>query len=733
MAEASASFEQSEFPDERFEEVVDERGLTATVGLWALGLCVALSALFHLVLALRIATPWIFSDEWIYAELARSFAESGTLRLRETPGEVFSVLYPVLVAPAWLAGSMDTTYDLAKAINTVAMSLTAIPVYFWARRLTSPGLALMPAVLTLLMPAQVLSGMVMTENLFFPVFVLAAFAIGLMLERPTVLRQVAVLAAIGVAFLVRFHGVVLLAIVVSSVGLKLLFDLLAEPPARRETLRGLRAYLPLLVIGAVAAGGYVLYKTVVQDVSWTASFGAYRAAVESDYDLRIAARWVAVHYGEFALAVGLVPVVALLILTALAGRRSEALTRAERAFVAVALSAVLWLVAVAGVFASKHSLRIEERYMMHACPLAFIALAVWLHRGAPRPALATTVATAVPFGLIVLIGLPPLLNLSILSDTFAFVPLVRLESLLDITAQRVEVLVGIAAFAAALLVAYLPRAVLAVLAPAAIALYLAAGTWAYAGAIRDYSRLIEATVTDDGNLSWIDDEIGDERRAAYVLTEGLGGTPVRLWTTEIWNRSVGTVLYVEGAEPVGLPHAVASIDPDTGRVAAAIAVPTRYAVTDSRLQLAGTPVASERTQTLWRLDGPLRLASSVNGVYADGWMANDAVLSVFADPQRRPRVAVTVGRKGWGGPSKPGRVTIEVGPSGAGAGLGSVTAKRTWVVRSGRERRFVLPAPSPPFRVRAHVSTTFSPADHGLADPRRLGAQVDFRLVPDRS
>ena len=49
-----------------------------------------------------------------------------------------SLLYPLLLAPAWFADSMGTTYALAKGITAAAMALAAVPVYLWGRRLVPP-------------------------------------------------------------------------------------------------------------------------------------------------------------------------------------------------------------------------------------------------------------------------------------------------------------------------------------------------------------------------------------------------------------------------------------------------------------------------------------------------------------------------------------------------------------------------------------------------------------------
>src|SRR3954452_4847385 len=98
---------------------------------------------------------------------------------------------------------MHTTFELTKATNAFLLSSTAIPVYLWGRRFVSFGWSLVAAGLVLLMPAFAFAGLVMTENIAFPTFVLALYVTALALERPTVPRQLGALAAIGLAAVSR--------------------------------------------------------------------------------------------------------------------------------------------------------------------------------------------------------------------------------------------------------------------------------------------------------------------------------------------------------------------------------------------------------------------------------------------------------------------------------------------------------------------------------------------------
>ena len=124
----------------------------------ALGGLLLVSIAVRIWLSSKIVSPWIMVDEYLYSEMAKSFATSGHFLVRGAPSGINNVVYPALISPAWLAHPMGTTYALAKAINVVVMTATAIPLYLWARRLVAPVLALLAVVLTLLMPAFIYTG-----------------------------------------------------------------------------------------------------------------------------------------------------------------------------------------------------------------------------------------------------------------------------------------------------------------------------------------------------------------------------------------------------------------------------------------------------------------------------------------------------------------------------------------------------------------------------------------------
>ena len=83
-------------------------GSRTTVLTTALAGFVLILFALRLWLTRKIATPWIMSDELLYSELARSFADSGHFLVRGEFYPIYNVGYPLFISPAWLAGSMET-------------------------------------------------------------------------------------------------------------------------------------------------------------------------------------------------------------------------------------------------------------------------------------------------------------------------------------------------------------------------------------------------------------------------------------------------------------------------------------------------------------------------------------------------------------------------------------------------------------------------------------------------
>jgi hypothetical protein len=664
----------------------------------------------------RVEGPWIMADELTYSDMAKSFADGEGLTVRGFPSYA-RTFYPVLISPAWFADSVETAFAAAKAINTVAMTLSAIPLYLWARRFLSEGWALAAATLLLLLPAFAYTSTIMTENAFLPLFLLALFAFARVLETPTLTWQLVAVAAALSTVAIRLQGLALFAVLVTALVLDALVAAWSEESRLRELGRRLRAFAPMGVALLVLALAYVVYALVWYGGLWD-TLGGYRTVVELDYSLWEGIRWTVFHAGELVFAVGFLPAAAFLLLTG--GWMRPSAQPAERAFVCVTAAALLWIVPQAGFFASRYAERIEERNMFYVEPLLLLALVAWVACGAPRRPRWTAVAVAIPAAFLTAIPLERLFNVPILGDTFGLIPLLRISALVEGGTDAARVLLALGAVAAALLFVLVPRR-LAFVTISAVAVFLGMSAWSVAGTVRVQANATRLE-TQTRNADWIDDAVGSDAAVPFILTADLMANPHLLWQTEFWNRSVGDVYGLDATDPTSLPVVPTTAD-SRGRIVRAPGgrpLAPRYVVAQPGLNIVGEKVAAAGRLVLYRVPAPLRLESRLNGVYGDGWSGSNATYTRFS--QRPGTVRVEVGRAGWSGPDVPGRVTITVERIDSGRRVSNAR----WVVHSRSKRTFRLKAPAAAFRVNVQVQPTFSPAAYGFGDPRQLGAQVAF-------
>src|SRR4029079_3700242 len=205
--------------------------------LLVLGAIVVGAFLLYVLLATGVDGPRVHPDEELYTMGASSLAGGQGLTLR---GQHFGFgpLFPALLAAIIrLTGSVDAAYEWFKFANAFCFALTAVPVYLLARRLASAWWAVLAAGLSVAIPSAISIGTVMTESVSYPATALALYATAVALERPTVFRQFAVLAAVAVAFLIRPQFGVLYATWIGALGILWLIAPRSRTTARADRVR----------------------------------------------------------------------------------------------------------------------------------------------------------------------------------------------------------------------------------------------------------------------------------------------------------------------------------------------------------------------------------------------------------------------------------------------------------------------------------------------------------------
>src|SRR4029079_17941514 len=154
----------------------------------------------------------------VYSELAKSFAASGHFEIRGmSAGGSYGFVYPLLISAVYrLFDSVPDAYAAAKAVNSVVMSLAALPAYLLARRVLNRPFALAAAALARARPSALHTQRLMTENAFYPVFLCVALVLVRMLERPTRANQLGALALCALAYGTRQQALALFPAVLTA-------------------------------------------------------------------------------------------------------------------------------------------------------------------------------------------------------------------------------------------------------------------------------------------------------------------------------------------------------------------------------------------------------------------------------------------------------------------------------------------------------------------------------------
>jgi len=597
--------------------------LAAIPARWALAGIVTVSFAARALLSLAHATPTYLPDEYIYSELARSFATSGRPLIR---GELVSfpaLLEPLLAAPFWLGGNVELAYRLTLGLHALAMSLAAVPAYLLCRRLgLGKWLGVASGAIAVSFPALVLSSYVTADAVAYPLALTAVWLGVRALEQPAARAQLAFLGAAGLATFARVQYVVLPVAFLAAA-------LVVERWRIRAAVRLLRPTLLLLALPVAAVAALGVHRVL----------GYYAGVTDLPVGPLGLARALATQVMGVSYAAGFVLLPGALVALALGVARPQA--RAEAAFAALTTVFACSLLGEAALYAASDDPgRFKERYVVVLPALAVPAFGLWLKRGAP----ARRAVAALSVGFLLLSVRVPLSGYAVAENKFdspflqAFYRLERLAGTGDGAFIVALVALGLCALAAA--VAFRPRQ----LAPLALALTFAAGALASAGAHAHDHEIARRTALTylPENKSWIDE--GQLRDVALLVTPG---SPRALGFEQLfWNRSLRTVLQMRNAEAVDAFRSYRTRIAADGTILAAgkpVVQPLLVSQYAATVTLQGAErVGGGVTYDLWQPVGTPRISTLAEGRYFDGWLALDATVTVWPDETGRTDGTLTL-------------------------------------------------------------------------------------------
>ncbi|HUG65203.1 MAG TPA: hypothetical protein VMK83_08300 [Gaiellaceae bacterium] len=597
------------------------RRLGSDRALLALGVLVAASTAARFALSRGVDAPWIASDEHLYGLLGRSLVGGDGLTIVGGDVPFYSLLYPLFVGVP-LVGDIASGVTVVQALQALVMSGTALPVFLWARPLAGGRLALLAAALTVLIPGLAYSGLLMSEALYYPVAVVATWALAGCLQSPTLARQGLLLTAIGLTLATRLQGVGLVATVVVALGLLAVAERSTAPFRRLlPTLAALGAGGAVWIVGRLATGGA------------GETLGAYSTLSETgEYSLADVASSVAWQAGAVALLTVGIPLVALGVLAweTLRGREQDSRVRA---LVVAALAYLVVTVVMVGAFASRFIDHITERQLLSVAPPVFVVFAVWLARGLPRPQPTTSIVAITVAASALLLPIERITTRAAAADALSTVPLEQLRR--TVSDSTVEAIFAGTIATLLLLAVLLPRRAAPLLAGTLVCA-LAAGSVVASLELRDRSRIDREVIFGDGRVDWLDSSGG--RDVAFLVTGDREWPSV--WHHLFWNSSIERVVRLRSAESPGVvPQEVVTVradgilldDAGEALQATELAAPTTLRLSGE--PLAALPQSSEQPgMTLWRAETPVRILQRITGLRPNGDLhgGESALIEVFA-------------------------------------------------------------------------------------------------------
>ena len=557
-----------------------------------------LSALARFAVARSFDVPWIAPDEMIYGLVGQSLWETGTLSIRDNAVPYYSLLTPALVGLPLSTGDLASGVAVAQALQAVAMSLVAVPVYLWGARLVGTRWALAAALLAVLPPALWYGGLLMTEALFYPLVATALLGLARMLEHPTLERQGLFLLLVSIAAAVRLQALILLPALIVSVALYAWFGRSAAIVRRLAPI--------LAMVGVTTASLLAAYVFGRSDL-----LGAYGEITQTTGASTGALTQFTWHTGGLvAMTFGL-PLLATTTLVVLALARGEA-NRAVRAFLAVTTAYVVLLVAQVSLFAVEYLDHVSERYLITGVPLLVLGLCLWIARGGPRPAVVAVPVTIAATALLLVLPESRVGTASSAHDTLTLLPLGDLADEGDVVFRGGLLALGLVVAGVFLLT---PRRFLTA-AGIVVALGFAATSVRAAQEIDRLSHAERVSDFGESDPSWVDDT-----GLAPVLLLDTGEQPsTSIARLAFWNSSIGRLLRLEGVPPQAVPQEPVSIrsdgafvDPSGDEIAAPhVLLPATHALDGERVA-SSPPTDIAPGYGLWRVDGPLRLVSRTEG------------------------------------------------------------------------------------------------------------------------
>ncbi len=162
------------------------------------------------ILSYFVFAPSAFGDEYIHAKAARSIFYNLTFGSNYN-GFWDEPLYPLIISISYIGKDMNLVFIFMKIINSIISSLVIFPVWLISKEFLTKRDSLKLAILVSLIPPMFsFSPYIMTENIFFPLFLFSVYLIYKSFTSVAYLWDILGGVFIGLTILSRMIGLILI-------------------------------------------------------------------------------------------------------------------------------------------------------------------------------------------------------------------------------------------------------------------------------------------------------------------------------------------------------------------------------------------------------------------------------------------------------------------------------------------------------------------------------------------
>ena len=242
-----------------------------------------------IIISQFIQVPTMFSDEYVYFKTAHDFFFGNTIA-----SSVYPPLYSILISPAFLAGNGYSAYFFAKVINAFLTTAVIFPSFFIARGFLNSKKSVLVSILVAFIPSHFVSSFsIMSENLFYLLFLVSFYFIYKTIRQKSFAWGVAAGLLAGLTTLTKFSGIILVIV---------MFFAFLYALVKKEIGNAKLVLIPL-VISSLLAALWLFRNFLSGKFEITSTLGSYAMEItHPSFSLASFVTWTVLYTGILVLS-----------------------------------------------------------------------------------------------------------------------------------------------------------------------------------------------------------------------------------------------------------------------------------------------------------------------------------------------------------------------------------------------------------------------------------------------